>query len=219
MPQRTRATVAGRVWTFASRTGDQASRMIAVVVPQRTHTRASSNGFARMMARTKRTARTGPARGWWVNMTRRLPGRRTTRRARRIALWTPVAFGAARAWMLMRRNAGRLRERRQMWTSRVAFRAGRAVGATTGARGMARVSESRAARKAQATMKRARGAGRTFALTVRTRGRTRLRRGWRRIRFFTIGFSIGAIWAYLFAPRQGPAYERMQQASQRSRTA
>jgi hypothetical protein len=42
-----------------------------------------------------------------------------------------------------------------------------------------------------------------------------LRRSWRWVRYFTMGFALGAIWAYLFAPRR-PSDE--QQTSQRATT-
>jgi hypothetical protein len=262
MPQRTQGSVAERARTLANKTGYQATRVIAVVAPQRTGTRAPANGLTRMMAGAKgmatgtRTLRGAPPvvrlawrsgkatgraqgmaalapaamRGWWASMTRRLPGRRAKPRARAIIWLTPVALGGARlatrAWLRLQRNASLMSQSRQMWTRRSSFLAGRTVGRAQGAkmatRGTARVSTPRPATKARTTMATAKGAGKTLALTARTAratGGMRLRRGWRWMRFFTMGFSTGALWAYLFAPRQGPGYERMQQATQRAQSA
>jgi hypothetical protein len=277
MAQLTLDTVAERARSLANRTGDQASKAIAVVLPQRAATRAPTIGLARMMRRPRRAPvgmrmqrriplpvrlawRSGKAtgrvqgmaamapaamRGRWAEMTRRMPGRGTPSRARMVVRWVPVVLGgtrlAAQAWLRMRRNPNRLNGRQRAWTSRVPFLAGGAVAAPQGAKAMTRattVGKARPRANVPATQQTVKDAGRTATRrALRARGgwmgyrraqgqpramkarNRRLRNGWRWMRSFTIGFSTGAIWAYLFAPRQGPAYERMQQASQQSRTA
>jgi hypothetical protein len=53
---------------------------------------------------------------------------------------------------------------------------------------------------------------------LQTTGR-QMRQGWRWARTFTVGFAIGAIWAYLFTPRQGPGNQALREGARPTQTA
>jgi len=90
--------------------------------------------------------------------------------------------------------------------------------ATRAATEAATKAATRAATKATvATARTARRGGWRSSRTVsqgplQTTGR-QMRRGWRWARTFTVGFAIGAIWAYLFTPRQGPGNQALREGA------
>jgi hypothetical protein len=91
--------------------------------------------------------------------------------------------------------------------------AARTTGATTKATTKAVGTSAGAAARGRRPFKRPNQVG-PFEATGRA-----LRRGWLWVRLFALGFVLGAVWAYLFTPRKGPAFEALTEASRRSKSA
>jgi hypothetical protein len=248
MPQTTLETVTERARTIANRTGDQASKAMSAVFPARPARRAPGNGLMRVASGTRGLAvgtqllrrvppstrfawRAGKAtgrvqgaatlapyaaRGWWYGTTGRLQARTAVAWARAVTWWAPITLAATQL-------AARLWSRAPRGARAVAQVSAKATGTRAAVDTRAAQKAAKATTKAMAQRTRAAGRGvrisrpqprAALASTQRS-----MRRGWRWVRFFTIGIAVGAIWAYLFAPRRGPGFDLMQQAGQGSRSA
>lgn len=163
-------------------------------------------------------------RGQWAGLNGQMQAWAARTRVRTIAQWLPAALAGTRllgqVWPVQRpaQQGAALTSRSRL--TQLAYRAGRATGMARGsaASGKAAARAAQAATKAAATGTTAtrgpwllrRGAPQG---PIQATGR-RLRRGWRWTRLFTLGLAVGATWAYLFAPRRGPAYTALSQNAQ-----
>jgi hypothetical protein len=195
-------------------TGEIAGRLegIAATIPNMTRL-----WLGRSMAQVRGRAATGGAKAAARRMPVGIAGWRLIGRPRDRGM-SPANVGRARNTV-----GDQLRD----FTKRVAGAA-----AVTG--GIAALNKrlSRASAQASTSMRqrakaapRVRVAPRGWMLRRRTRAtgpwqgtQRQLRRSWRWVRLFTIGFALGAIWAYLFAPRR-PSAEEQQAATQQGGTA
>lgn len=171
-------------------------------------------------------------RGQWAGITGQMQARATRAQMRTIARWLPAALAGTRlvgqAWPVLMRRGQPARPADRSQLGKLAWRAGQMTGAMRGAAAgskvVARGTSARAKAGAKADTKAARAATKA-ATTGKATGRGqwllrrstpqgtmqatggRLRRGWRWMRLFALGLTVGATWAYLFAPRRGPAHK------------
>lgn len=177
------------------------------------------------------------ARGWWAGITGQTQGRLATTRARMMMRWAPVAFAgtrlATRMWSRMPLRQTTTTTARPAWMGRKMMLGERVNAAAPGMQAIRRVTARTGAlaTKTAASAKAAKTTAKTTAATAATTGRRAwlmnraqqrtpakstgrgLRRRVRWVRLFTVGFAVGAIWAYLFAPRRGPGAALTQQES------
>jgi hypothetical protein len=175
-------------------------------------------GLARRRTGAGSARTTGVPRGWWAGATTR-----AWTQTRTLVRWVPLALAGMRIVTRLRQRPRRaLRTRGRAATNRLpgrfAFVAGRSIGRVEGAVGTARLAPQavKVARKAGFGW---RPFGRPAPQGVVQSTTWRLRRGWRRARSFTLGFALGTIWAYLFAPRLGVGYQAVRQSDQQKRPA
>jgi hypothetical protein len=169
----------------------------------------------KMVGRAQGTAALAPrvARGWWTGLITRARLAGTRAQMRTVLAWAPMAFAGTRLVARMQQRRPRLRV-----TNRAAFMAGRSIGRAQGAAGAVRLTP-RAVRTARRVGVVRWPFGRRASQGVLQGTGWRLRRTWRWMRSFTLGFALGTIWAYLFAPRTGPGYQALRQSGQETRSA
>jgi hypothetical protein len=129
-----------------------------------------------------------------------------------VRILTRIQHGPQRMSTPMRRVVG------ARMPSRFAFQTGRSIGRVQGAVGTARLAP-RAMKAARSAGFGWRPYGRPASQGAMRATGWRLRRAWRWIRSFTLGFALGTLWAYLFAPRIGHGYQALRQGDQRTRSA
>jgi hypothetical protein len=226
-----------RARTLASQTSDQRSKAFKAMRPGRTSRRASRGRFSELVA----MAQGFPSGAQWM---RRMPvssrfAWRAGRLTGRIQGASAVAPFAARGWRLALTSRLQLQATRAQalvrWLPAVV--AGARLATPSAAKDTKQVEKAarmrareaaRVAQRAQATA--AKQATAQAARIDRTRGKMArpskpprvkggTRRPWSLTRSFVIGFSIGAVWAYLFAQRVGPGYQALQQNLRATRAA
>jgi hypothetical protein len=232
MAQSNIETMTKRARTLASQRSDQASKAFMAMRPGRTSRRASRGRFSELVAMAQ-----GFTSG--AQWTRRMPvssrfAWRAGRLAGRIQGASAMAPFAARGWRLALTSRLQLQATRAQalvrWLPAIAVGARlatpRAAEDTKQVKQAAKMRAREAAR-AQATTKQAtaqaaridRTKGKTAQPSKPPRVKGGTRRPWSLTRSFVIGFSIGAVWAYLFAQRVGPGYQALQQNLRATRAA
>jgi hypothetical protein len=203
------ATPLGRTRSPAQKAGRQAHK-----VPQRTRNQIAFPDMGDLLQRGALVvAGTRLATDWVQRMRRAAPGGKQGRAINvnmpslpgRGRIMTRGAKTSARAATGVARTGAKTVAKATTGAARAGYRVGVGVGT------------------AKTAMKMAKPAGRGWWLSRRAQvqqplraTQRRMRRVWRRLRAFTIGFATGAIWAYLFAPRQGPGSQRQQEGTQRT---
>lgn len=179
----------------------------------------------KLVGRAQGTAALAPrvARGWWTGVATRMRLAGAQAQTRTLVRWIPFAFAGMR--ILARIQQGPQRVTTPMrrvvgarMPSRFAFLTGRSIGRVQGAVGTARLAP-RAVKAARRAGFGWRPYGRPAPRGAMRATAWRLRRSWRWTRSFTLGFALGTIWAYLFAPRIGAGYQALRQGDQQTRSA
>jgi hypothetical protein len=244
MPELTLDTITDRTRALASRTSDQVSKTVGGLLPAQVSRRTRTNRLQELrqwmqdLVQKTPLARNAPP-AQQVGRRARKTAQRTGNRVNLPDLGDLLQRGAlifagtrlATDWVQRMRRAAPSSGQKPAFNQKTPSlslprrRLVAARGSTTAARVAAKAATGpvRASYRlgvgvgtAKTTMRTAKTAGRGWWLFRRTQAQLQLQRGWKWARAFTIGFAIGGIWAYLFAPRQGPAFQRLQEGVQRS---